>query len=73
MNHPITALTFAIQHNPNCPSPWLVRLPGKSLVIDMKPYGGFGLTPDDLTDDILAFGKTFEEAADAAIEQSNAA
>jgi hypothetical protein len=59
-------LTFAIQHNPNCPSPWLVRLPGKSGAIDMKPYGDpLGLVRHQ-TGDILGFGKTLEEAARAA-------
>jgi len=60
-------LTFAIQHNPNCPSPWLVRLPGKSGAIDMKPYGDpLGLVRHQ-TGDILGFGKTLEEAARAAL------
>ena len=59
-------LTFAVQHNPNCPSPWLVRLPGKG-PIDMKHYGDpLGLTKPE-TGDILGFGKTFDEAADAAL------
>ena len=71
MHHPITAHTFAVQHNPNCPSPWLVRMPGKSLIIDMKPRGVFGGSEDDLTDDILGYGKTFEEAADAALAQQS--
>ena len=61
--------TFAIQYNPNCPSPWLVRLCGKSAIIDMKPYSSF--TPgEELTGDILGFGKTIEEAARAALHNS---
>jgi len=71
MNHPITAYTFAAQHNPNCPSPWLVRMPGKSAIIDMKPRGVFGGSKADLTDDILGYGKTFEEAADSALAQQS--
>lgn len=60
--------TFAVQHNPNCPSPWLVRMPGKSAVIDMKPYATFGAQgPDQLTVDILGFGKTLADAARAAL------
>lgn len=69
MDHEITAYTFAVQHNPNCPSPWLVRMPGRSCVIDMKPYHGFGISPQDMTGDILSFGKSFEEAANGALRQ----
>ena len=57
----LSKLTFAIQHNPNCPSPWLVRVPGRSAIIDMKPYGAFG-GGGNLTDDQLGFGKTLAEA-----------
>lgn len=58
--------TFAIHHNPNCPKPWLVRLPGRSGVLDLKPYGGvLGRVPNE-TGDILGFGKTLDEAARAA-------
>ncbi|KAB6714290.1 hypothetical protein [Roseobacter sp. TSBP12] len=69
MKHEILTRTFVVQHNPNCPSPWLVRIPGKSCIIDMKPYCGFGIAHEELTGDILGFGKTFWEAADAAISQ----
>ncbi|MGF9564119.1 hypothetical protein AAIH70_11450 [Neorhizobium sp. BT27B] len=63
-------LTFAIQHNPNCPSQWLVRLPGKSGSIDMKPYRDLiGIVPHQ-TGDILGFGKTLDEAARAALAAS---
>lgn len=62
----LTKLTFAVQHNPNCPSPWLVRLPGNG-PIDMLPYGDpLGLVRHQ-TGDILGFGKTFGEAARAAL------
>jgi hypothetical protein len=64
-------LTFAVQHNPNCPAPWLVRLPGKG-PIDMKPYGDpLGRVPHQ-TGDILGFGKTFDEAARAALSVKGA-
>ncbi|UWS06788.1 hypothetical protein [Phaeobacter inhibens] len=70
MQHPITGYTFVVQHNPNCPSPWLVRMPGKSCIVDLKPYYGIGMQPDELTGDILGFGRTFEEAADAVLANS---
>lgn len=60
-------LTFAVQHNPRCPSPWLVRLPGKSGTIDMKPYRDpVGIVKHETTDR-LGFGKTLGEAARAAL------
>jgi len=67
--------TFAVQHNPRCPSPFLVRLPGKGGRIDMKPYrDGLGFVEHE-TQDILGFGKTLGEAArialSAATEASN--
>ncbi|BCB21979.1 hypothetical protein [Bosea sp. ANAM02] len=70
------ALTFAVQHNPNCPSPWLVRLPGKGAgSIDMKAYGvtgsGLGLIPHE-TKDALGFGKTFASAGAAALQAQSA-
>lgn len=46
--------TFVIEYNPNCPSPWLVRLCGKSCIIDKQYY--------DVTNDVLGFGKTIKEA-----------
>lgn len=58
--------TFAVQHNPNCPSPWLVRLPGKG-PIDMLPYGDPLRLVKHQTGDILGFGKTLEEAAHSAL------
>jgi hypothetical protein len=63
LDHELMKRTFCIQHNPNCPSPWLIRLPGGAAFIDMKPYSQ--------TVDILSFGKTFEEAADGAIKQDD--
>lgn len=64
-------LTFAVQHNPNCPSPWLVRLPGKG-PIDMKPYGDALRLVRHETGDILGFGKTLDDAARAALSSSRA-
>ncbi|SEH51697.1 hypothetical protein SAMN05216228_100245 [Rhizobium tibeticum] len=59
-------LAFAVQHNPNCPSPWLVRLAGKGS-IDMKPYGDrLGIVRHQ-TGDRLGFGKTLDEAARPAL------
>lgn len=60
--------TFAVQHNPNCPSPYLVRLIGKGAgLLDLKPYFLLGKPkPGELTRDALGFGKTLEEAAEAA-------
>ena len=53
--------TYALQHNPNCPEPYLVRLPGNSAVIDLKNYHE--------TRDILGSGKTLREAAHKALRQ----
>lgn len=59
--------TFAVQHNPNCPSPFLVRLPGKSGLIDMNPYGDVLGRSRNTTGDVLGFGKSLQEAALAAL------
>ncbi|MGO8242996.1 hypothetical protein [Rhizobium johnstonii] len=64
----LLTLTFAVQHNPNCPSPWLVRLPGNG-PIDMLPYGDPLGRVRHQTGDILGFGKTFGEAARVALSQ----
>lgn len=61
--------TFAVQHSPNCPSPWLVRLPGESGIIDHLPYLSFCRENAEMTGDILGFGKTFDEAAASALDQ----
>lgn len=67
--------TFQVEHNPNCPSPWLVRLPGARGYIDKKPYGqvvGFGVVVSNHeTQDALGFGKTLAEAARAAISAAD--
>lgn len=52
--------TFAIQHNPNCPSRYLVRMVGfRAGVIDLKSYYVNG--PEG-TKDALGFGNSIEEA-----------
>lgn len=49
-------ITYAIQHNPNCPRPYLVRIPRG--LLDFKP-------PPE-TRDACGFGMTFVEALGAA-------
>lgn len=56
--------TFAVQHNPNCPAAFLVRLCGPQGHLDMKPYSS--RTPE--TGDVLGFGQTLAEAAHRAWE-----
>lgn len=56
--------TFAVQHCPNCPKPYLVRLIARGRgILDLKPYCG---DPSNLTRDVLGFGLTLQEAAEAA-------
>ena len=57
----LPALTFAVQYNPNCPKPWLVRLVGfYAGGLDNKSNCGSG------TKDALGFGLTCKLAALAA-------
>lgn len=60
--------TFVIQHNPNCPKPFLVRLvcPGTGK-LDLLPYYAIG--NEQITKDALGFGHSVEEAAEAARNQ----
>lgn len=60
-------VTYAVQHNPNCPAKYLVRLVGKSGRIDLKPYGNHFPSVKHETGDVLGFGKTLDEAIDNAI------
>ncbi len=60
----LSELTYEIQHNPNCRSPFLLRLPGPKGILDHLPYRG----SDNLTQDILGFGKTLAEALEKALE-----
>lgn len=60
-------VTYAVQHNPNCSNPYLVRLVGKSGSIDFKNYGqAFSMVKHE-TGDILGFGKNLDEAIDNAL------
>ncbi len=55
--------TYVVEHNPNCPSRFLVRLVGKGAgVIDKK-------SPAE-TRDILGYGKTLSQAAKNALKQT---
>ena len=67
--------TFAIQYNPNCPSPFLVRLvrPGTG-GLDYKQHMSFQHSGDEkltesVTHDILGYGQTIEEAAKVALAE----
>lgn len=52
--------TYVLEHNPNCPAPYLIRLPGKRTgIIDKEPLGE--------SQDIFAYGKNFQEAAKRAL------
>ncbi|MBU6388682.1 hypothetical protein KGQ72_02330 [Patescibacteria group bacterium] len=57
--------TFVIEHNPNCPMPFLIRLvaPGTGY-IDKLPPGE--------TRDALGYGRTEKEAATRAFKRVNA-
>lgn len=52
-------LTHVVEYRPDCPSPFLVRLPGITAIIDKKSYRE--------TFDVLGFGQTLAEAARKAI------
>lgn len=65
-------VTYAVQHNPNCPAKYLVRLVGKSGRIDFKPYGNGLPRVKHETTDILGFGKTLGEAIDNALADAHA-
>jgi hypothetical protein len=57
--------TFAVQHNPNCPSPFLVRLIGHDKGrLDLKPYTW--ARQEQLTHDALGFGQSLAAAAEKA-------
>ncbi len=67
---PLLERTHCVEYSPNCPSRWLVRLPGRSAVIDKLPY--LGMDRARMTADALGFGSTLEEAATAAIKAKEA-
>ena len=61
--------TFCVEYNPNCPKAWLVRMCGRSAVIDKRPYFVFkGDVRVETTGDALGFGSTLAEAAQQALE-----
>ena len=64
----LLAMTFAVEYNPNCPSPWLVRMPGAKAVIDHKSYTA---KPPLMTEDALDFGRTLAQAATNAMARRN--
>jgi len=52
--------TFAVQHSPNCSSPYLVRLVGRGAgVLDFENKG---------SKDAIGYGQTLEEAGVNALE-----
>ena len=60
--------TFAVQYNPNCPRPYLVRLIPKGFgKLDMRFYGAFGIHGS--TNDVLGFGNTLRQAAEKALKK----
>lgn len=59
--------TFCVEYSPNCVKKWLVRLAGKSAVIDKRQYALTRDGSEEITGDALGFGDTLEEAATAAL------
>jgi len=64
MKHPLIALshlTYRLEHSPNCPSPYLIRL--------VAPRGGYidGESPLK-TKDLLAYGRTLEASVEEALK-----
>ena len=56
----LSGYTYALQHNPNCPSPYVIRMVGKGIAcLDLKCY--------EETADRLYFGKTLKEAVNRAL------
>ena len=56
----IGSRTYVVQHNPNCPNPYLIRLVGdKAAAIDLQHPA--------VTQDRLGYGKTLEEAVEQAL------
>jgi hypothetical protein len=57
--------TYALQHNPNCRNPYLIRLVGPG-------QGSLDLNQDyPKTKDVLCFGSTLEEAVSVALASGN--
>ncbi len=58
-------LTYSLQHQPNCPKKYLIRLIGDQAgMIDNLPYSPYSR---EYTKDRLFFGKTLKEAIDKAL------
>jgi hypothetical protein len=70
----LSKYTYRIEHNPNCPSQYLVRLVGWSRgQIDGKPTGHPLMAQNtETTADAYGYGKTLEAAAEAAIAMKEA-
>jgi len=62
----MSRMTYVVEHNPNCPSPFLVRLVGVGKGILDK-------LPSRTTRDVLGYGQTFEDAAKEALAMKQAA
>jgi len=58
--------TYMLEHNPNCPSPYLIRLIGKGA-------GRIDREPPEKTRDILGYGKTLDAAVSAALHAKDTA
>lgn len=56
----LEAMTYVLEHNPNCPAPYLIRLPGRGMgIIDKQPLGE--------SRDIFIYGENFPEVARKAL------
>ena len=58
--------TYMVRHNPNCPSPFEVRLSGLGLLIEWQRMNSPHMPPLKNGDDV-GYGQTAEEAAAAAL------
>ncbi|MES2749324.1 MAG: hypothetical protein V4606_02945 [Patescibacteria group bacterium] len=64
-------MTYSIQHNPNCPSKYLIRLIGDEAgIIDNLPHSSYIVKR---TNDRLFYGKTLEEAIDKVLADERVA
>lgn len=63
----LSNVTYSLHHNPNCSSPYLIRLIGKDQgCLDFLPYVTF--FGEEVTKDTLCFGKTLSEVVEEAIK-----
>jgi len=56
---------FVLEYSVNCPVRYMIRLAGKSAVIDRRQY--IRPNAEDYTQDDYGFGETIEEAAKNAL------